>query len=157
MRLGRNKRTPAELKDQLRQARRAYREGKEKLVEQSVTSLEAKTKPFFALLFFGLTISVWLVAGFSTVGFENLYERFSFYPIAVVFVISYFTLYLGSKFFLKPSAEELSDDTSYFSLFSACGRKATRSWIAIVLGAFHTLIVFLYLVNKDINWVERFK
>lgn len=152
-----NRRTAVELKDQLVQANRAYRDGKEKLVERSVTSLESKTKLIFPLLFFGVTISIWSVSVLTPVGYESLYEDFGFYPIAFVFVASYFTFFLCSKIFLKPSTEELSDDTSYFSLFSACGRKEMRSWISIGLGAFHTLSVFLYLVNKDTNWIGIFE
>jgi len=94
MRIGPNRRTPAELKDQLSQAHRAYREGKEKLVEQSVTSVEAKTTPLFAVIFIGLTTSIWLVSVLSPFGFDKTYEAFSFYPIAVVFVVSYFTFYI---------------------------------------------------------------
>jgi hypothetical protein len=153
MRIGPNRRTPAELKDQLYQAHRAYREGKEKLVEQSVTTIESKTSSLFAALLFGLILLIWTASVLSPAGFERLYEAAGLYPIGVVFVISYFTFYIGSKLVLKPSADELSDDTSYFALFSACGRKEMRSLISIGASLLHTLIYVAYLVNRDTNWL----
>ena len=84
-------------------------------------------------------------------GFERLYNAYGFNPLIIMFIISYFSIFLGSKFIFNPTAEELSDDTSIFALFSACSRKERRSLISIGLALFQTLIFALYLINKDLK------
>lgn len=135
-------------------ARRDYNEGKKQLTEQSVNALEVKARPLFALVFLAFTIYAWLGAIFSPTSFEQLYNSYGFYPIIAIFVISYFGFFLSSKLIVKPSAEELADDTSLFALFSACGRKELRSLISIALALIHTLVFAFYLVNKDLKWLE---
>jgi len=144
MKLGPHQRTPAEMKEQLLQARRAYHDGKRKLAEQSVSTIEGTTNPYLLLPFLGITIAAWSFAAFSEIGFARLYEAYGLYPFAIVFAVSYFTFYLASKLVLRPSAEEIADDTSYFSLFSASSRKEKRSWISIGLATIHTLVLFLF-------------
>ena len=149
MRIGPNRRTPVELKDQLLQASRAYKEGKQALIEQSVTSLEAKTKPLLVGLFLALAIASWLIAIFAPGGFAKLYDAYRAYPVIAFFAFSYFAFFLGSKIIFKPSEEELADDSSPFALFSACERREKRSLISVGLGLLHTVVFVLYLILKD--------
>lgn len=128
---------------------RTYQDAKKQLVEESITKIETKAPPWSITLFLSLTILAWLAAVFSPNGFEKLYNSFGFYPVIAVLFVSYFTIFSGSKIIFKPSAEELSDDTSSFALFSACERKEKRSLISILLGLLHTLIFVLYLIQKN--------
>lgn len=137
--------------NKLLQANREYQETKEKAVEQTVNNFESKSSIFFVILSFILLIFEWLYAVFFIPGFAILYDVSEFYAFIGFFITSYFFFFLGSKLLFKPSAEELSDDTSMFALFSACGRKAMRSFISVWLGLFHTLIITLYLMNKDLG------
>jgi len=139
--------------DELIQVKREYEDAKEKAIEKSVDVLEKRTAPWFFVLFFALTIHIWAFAIFIVQGFEILFNAMGLYPLAVFFVISYFTLFLGSKSLFKPSHEELTDDTSKFAMFSACGRRVKRSWISIVLSVFHTLFFTLYLIDKDLKFL----
>jgi hypothetical protein len=134
---------------QLLQSYRIYEEGKEKATEQTITALESKTNPLFICLFSALIISFWLVAIFTPNGFEQIYNKYEFYPLIGLFIFTYFFFYLGSKHIFKPSAGELSDDTSLFAIFSACGRKEARSLISVGLSFLHTAIFASYLINKD--------
>lgn len=132
---------------------RDYQDAKQQAVEHTVNVVESKTDPLYFFCSSSLTIFVWLIAAFILDGFERLYNSFGFYPIIIFFIISYFSIFLGSKFIFKPTTEELSDDTSIFALFSACGRKEMRSLISIGFALLHTLIFVFYLVNKDLKWL----
>ena len=138
--------------NQLLQSYRDYEAAKEKAAEKTVNVFESKTNPLFVVLFLTLTISAWIFAIFIPVGFEQLYNACEFYPLIIFFIFTYFSFFLGSKFIIKPNAEELSDDTSIFAVFSACGRKEMRGLISIGLGLLHTSIFALYLVNKDLHF-----
>jgi hypothetical protein len=133
------------------EATRAYRAGKEYLLEQSAKGLEAQTNPLLVVLFLALTVLAWLAAVFLPSFYENMYEAFGLYPIIVVFVFSYLSFFLGSKVIVKPSAEELSDDTSAFALFSACRRRESRSLISVGLAMLHTFLFAFYVV--DPTWL----
>lgn len=128
---------------------RAYREAKEQAVHETVNVLETKTNPLLFIFFLALTIFEWLGVSLTPIGPMEIYEAYGFSPIVVVFVISYFSFFLGSKVIFRPTAEELADDTSSFALFSACRRRELRSLISIGLSFLHTLIFFLYLISKD--------
>lgn len=127
-------------------------EAKGQAVEQSINFVESKNTLLFTVLFVGLTLFGWLSAVFVFDGLEILYNIYGFYPVVIFFIISYFTLYLISKFIFKPNIEELEDDTSSFALFSACNRKVWRSAVSIGLGFLHTALFVLYLVNKDLKF-----
>jgi hypothetical protein len=132
------------------EANRAYRTGKEQVLEQSVNALEAQTKPLLVFLFMALTVAVWLLAFVPGI-YEKLYETYGFYLIIAVFVFSYFSFFLGSKIIFKPSAEELLDDTSVFALFSACERKERRSLYSAGIALLHTVAFAFYVV--DPKWL----
>ena len=134
---------------QLFQLNRDYREAKEKAIEQGVNVIESKNNVLPAVLFLALSISAWLFA--ISDGLKSLCENQGSFSVAGFFIISYFTLYLGSKLIFRPTVEELSDDTSVFALFSACRRKEFRSLISLGLSLFHTLLFVFYLVSKDIR------
>lgn len=135
----------------LLQLNRDYNDAKEKAVEETVNHLESKNNFLYAVLFLILTILVWSFGIIIPFGLEQLYNVYGFYPIIIFFIISYFTLFLGSRIIFKPTVEELEDDTSLFALFSACRRKASRSLISIGLSLFHTLLFVFYLVSKDVK------
>lgn len=138
-----------EMLKQLFQLNRDYKEAKEKAIEQSINVFESKNNPLLAALFSALLIWVWLFAIFDDL--KNLCEKQESFSVVGFFVISYFSLFLGSKFIFKPSDEELADDTSVFALFSACRRKEFRSLTSIGLSLFHTLLFVLYLASKDVT------
>lgn len=133
---------------------RTYREAKEQAVEETVNVLETKTNPLFFVFFFASTVLAWLGATLTSVGPVEIYQAYGFFPIFAIFVVSYFSFFLGSKIIFKPSAEELADDTSSFALFSACGRRELRSLISIGLALLHTLIYGIYLISKDQKLLE---
>jgi hypothetical protein len=130
---------------------RDYKDAKEKAIEETVQNIESKTNLLFVVLFLALNIYAWLFAIFSLDGFEHLYNIYGYKSLAAFWIISYFNFFQLSKFIFKPTAEELSDDTSYFAIFSACSRKEMRSFISMGLSLLHTAIFFFYLVNKDMS------
>lgn len=130
-----------------------YRQAKEEAIEKTVTVLESNNNLRFFLLFLSINTFGWLFALFILKGFEEIYNLYEFYPIVVFFIISYFTLFSGSKFIFRPSQEELLDDTSIFALFSACSRKEFRSLISLGLSLLHTVVFFFYLINKDLRFL----
>lgn len=130
-----------------------YEQAKQEAVEKTVNALESKNNPLFFLLFLSMSVFCWLYALFILDGFEKQYNTFGFYPIICFFLTSYFALFSGSKFLFRPSQEELLDDTSIFAIFSACGRKELRSVISIGLSFLHTLVITLYLINKDLGFL----
>lgn len=134
---------------QLLQLNRDYRNAKEKAIEQGVNVVESKNNLLFAVLFLALSVSAWLFA--ISDGLKSLCENQGSFSVVGFLIISYFTFFLGSKFIFKPTAEELTDDTSVFALFSACRRREFRSLISIGLSLFHTLFFVFYLVSKDIR------
>jgi hypothetical protein len=134
---------------------RAYRDAKEQLFEQSVNTFEANAKPLLVILPLSLTIFAWLVAMFLPMAVERLYEAFGFYLLAGFFAVSYFSFFLSSKIIFRPSAEELSDDTSLFAVFSACERKELRGLYSISLATLHTVILVIYLIfSQDLKWFD---
>jgi uncharacterized membrane protein len=135
---------------QLLKLNRDYKNAKEKAVEHTVNVFESKTGSLYFICFSASTILAWLIAIFIPAGFEQLYNAYGFSPLVIFFIISYFSIFLGSKFIFRPTAEELSDDTSIFAAFSACGRKEMRSLISIGFALLHTLIFAFYLVSKDL-------
>lgn len=130
---------------------REYQDAKKVAAEKAVNVIESKTAPLYFICALASAVLVWWFAIFISNGFELLYDFFGFYPVIIFFIISYFSIFLGSKFIFKPTLEELTDDTSIFALFSACTRKEMRSLISIGLALLHTLIFVLYLINKDLK------
>lgn len=128
---------------QLLKLNRDYKDAKKNAAHHAFNVFESKTAPLYFICSLVLIVSAWLIAIFSFDGLDLQYNAFG------VFTISYFFIFLGSKFIFKPTAEELSDDTSLFALFSACSRKERRSLISIGLALLHTLIFVFYLVSKD--------
>lgn len=135
---------------------RAYREAKTEVVEQSIELLEAKSTPWYAFVFISISAVLWLGAVLTPVGPVQLYEEFGFYPVPVIFVIFYFSIFLASKFIFKPTLEELTDDTSRFAVLSACKRREMRALVASGIALFLTVIFFLYLISKDPKLMELF-
>ena len=128
---------------------RVYRETKEQAFEETVNALEVGTKPLFFLFFLALTIWSWIGVVATPIGPVELYEVYGFYPLIVIFVVSYFSFFLGSKLIVKPTVEELTDDTSSFALFSACKRRELRSLFSLGFSLLHTFIFLVYLISKD--------
>lgn len=124
---------------------RDYQDAKQNAAEHTFSVFESKTGSLYFIFFSALTILFWSIAIFSLDWLELQYNVFGF------FIISYFFIFLGSKLIFKPTAEELSDDTSLFALFSACSRRERRSLISIGLAVLHTLIFALYLVGQNIT------
>ncbi|MBL8122772.1 MAG: hypothetical protein JNJ39_01570 [Blastocatellia bacterium] len=136
------------------QLNRVYREAKEKAFEATVNAIEAGTDPLFFLFFLALTILSWVAVVSTPIGPIELYEKFGFYPLIVFFVVSYFSFFLGSKLIVKPTVEELTDDTSSFALFSACKRRELRSLFSVGVSLFHTFVFLVYLISKDPKLLE---
>ena len=152
MRIGPNQRTPGEIKDQLVQAHRAYREGKEKLVEGAITYTEARKSKLFAPLFVTLLLMVWLGAAFWEAPAGKIFDTIGNFPkviALVVFFISYFAFFHASRLVLKPSEEELSDDTSYFALFSACKSRERRGLLSSAFGVANTVSLVAFVIVKQ--------
>jgi len=136
---------------QVLQIFKGYENAKGEAIEQTVNYLEAKNHLMYFVLFLAITLYEWFVAIFPTVGLEELFNLYGFYPIGIFFITSYFLFFIGSKLLFKPTEEEVSDDTSRFALFSACRRRERRSFVSVFLSIFHTLIFVLYLVSKDLK------
>ena len=126
------------------------------MVEESVNALETKTTPFLALLLFAVLVYFWIGATMTSLGPVPLFETFGFSPVIVIFVVSYFAFFLGSKTIFRPTVEELKDDTSTFAVFSACKRREARGLISIALALVHTVIFLVYLIGKDPKLMELF-
>jgi amino acid transporter len=156
MRLGPQKRTPGEIVDQLTQARREYGAGKERLIQQSITKIEAKESPLLSILFVGLILLMWGIVIFSDLRIEWLWNWFQLVPATVIFLISYFAFFLASKLIVRPTLEESRDDTSYLALFSACEPRARRGWYSAVFGVLHTGSILFALVYRHVNWTDVF-
>lgn len=128
----------------------AYNEAKQKMAEEAFSFVE-RSNPICFIVFAIVTIFLWVLAVFFIEGLPQLYERSSIYPIIVVFMVYYFTFFLGSKFVVRVTVEEAEDNTSIFALFSACGRREKRSLISIVLAAMNTAALVFVLIAKDID------
>ena len=129
---------------------RDYKAAKQQVAEQAVNAFESKISSLYFILFLASVISAWLITIFLPEFFERLYQGFGFSLLTIFFVISYFSIFLGSKFIFKPTAEELADDTSLFAIFSACERKERRSLISIGFAFMHTLIFVLYILIEEL-------
>lgn len=132
---------------------RDYQNAKDEAMEHSINVLESKTNPLFVVFSLLLLILDWIFAIFALSGLEEAAEKFGFISIILLSAASYFFFFLGSKFIIHPSDEELSDDTSALALFSACERKSGRSLISIGISLLHTLIFTVYLISKDIDFL----
>ncbi len=146
MRHGPKKLTPGEVKDQLFDAHRAYREGKEKLMEKSITVTESGTSKLLGPLFLGLLFMGWLVVVLWEPPNREIFDVTGFFSIALVFFLSYFAFFHLSKLIFKPSDEEAADDTSYFALFSACESRERRGLHSAVFGLANTVGLVLYAI-----------
>jgi hypothetical protein len=133
-----------------------YNEAKQHAAEHSLSVLESKSNPFFAVGFSVVTILIWLAAMETDIGPVPLFETYGFYPVVLVLIISYFSFFFGSKIICKTTVEELEDDTSTLGIFSACTRRELRSLISLGLAFLHTVIFFLYLISKDPKLMELF-
>lgn len=129
---------------------RDYKDAKTQVAEQALNAFESKIHPLYFVLFLVPAILLWLITIFLPEVFERLYKGFGFSLLNIVFILSYFTVFHGSKFIVKPTAEELDDDTSLFAIFSACRRKEGRSFFSIGLALLHTALFVLYLLSKDL-------
>jgi hypothetical protein len=133
-----------------------YNDMKEKATEDTFCFVE-RSNPFYFIVFAGFGVYCWYVAIYFVEGFEQLYSLFSVYSIAIVFLVSYLTFFLGSKLVFRMTVEEAEDDTSTFALFSACRRRERRSLLSAGLAAINTGAIIFYLVEKDIQrlWIGR--
>lgn len=136
---------------------RDYREAKNQAVEHSINVFEAKTGPRFVIVFLSLIILAWLGPAFITVNVETIYDAYGILPVIICFVVSYFAFYLSSKMICRPTAEELSDDTSFLAILSACKRKERRSFVSIGFAVTHTFFYFFYLIGRDPHSPDIFK
>lgn len=126
-----------------------YQEAKVHAAEQCAGVAEKYNRPWLALFCIALTLFLWFGAVMTPVGPVEIYEGSGFMVLPVVAVISYFSFFLGSKIVFRPSAEELSDDTSVLAIFSACQRREMRSLISFILAFVHTAVFVGYLISKD--------
>jgi energy-coupling factor transporter transmembrane protein EcfT len=156
VRIGPNQRTPREIVDQLLDARREYNDGRELLIQRSITTIESKRNPLLALLFVGLVAIVWIIAIVSELRIEWLWNWFQLVPATIIFLISYFAFFHVSKLVIKASTEESTDDTSYLALFSACDSRARRGWYSAIFGVLNTGALLFCLIYKEVNWTDVF-
>jgi hypothetical protein len=145
VKLGPNKRSPVELKDQLVQAYREYPLAKKQVTEQLISKAEAKTKLWIVGLLLGIIAFAWVLPSFGPTIHTN--SDFGLSSIIGIFFLSYFAFFLSSKVVLKPSVEEVADDTSYIALFSANPQRSLRGWVAAMFGAIHTAALIAYYVS----------
>ena len=146
--------TPKELKEKVFQARRTYNEGKQKLYENCVTLIESKRNPWLAATFFGLLLLIWSIAIFKGTLIKVIWDRYGVFSIPGLFFVAYFAFFLISKLLVKPSADELADDTSYLAVFSACEQRARRGWYSAVFAVLHTGVFLIYLVSQEVGWTN---
>ena len=142
---------------QLFKLNRAYREAKEQAIEDSVNAVEIYERPCVAVFPLALLVFFWIGATSTPIGPVVLFDTYGFSPVIVIFVVSYFSFFLGSKIPLRPTLEELLDDTSRFAVFSACKRREARSLISLALAVLHTFVFVLFLISKDPNFLESIK
>ena len=149
MKIGPNQRILEEIKDQLVQAQRAYREGKEQLIEKSITYTEAGKSRMLAPVFGGLLSMGWLLCVLWEPPIGKTFDAFGFFPVVIVFFTSYFAFFHLTRLVFKPSEDELADDTSYFALFSACEARERRGLFSSGFGLANTIAIALYVVLKQ--------
>jgi hypothetical protein len=149
MKIGPNQRTPEEIKDQLVQAHRAYREGKEQIFEKSVTYAESGKSWILAPLFIGLLILIWLYVVLWAPSLSKMYKQASIFPAVIAFYTAYYAFFHSTKLIFKPSKEELTDDTSYFALFSACEPRERRGLSSAAFAATNTFACIVVLIAKQ--------
>ena len=142
---------------QLFKLNRTYREAKEHAIEESVNAVEIYERPRVAVFPLALLVFFWIGATSTPIGPVELFEAYGFSPVIVIFVVSYFSFFLGSKILFRPTLEELQDDTSRFAVFSACKRRETRSLISLALAVLHTFVFVLFLISKDSKLLELIK
>ncbi len=127
------------------------------VADKTTRSFESTLNPFVFFVLLSLTVLSWYLAIFRLSGLEQLYFIAGlYYPLFLLFEISYFTFYTGSKLIFMPSPEEILDDTSILALFSACDAKSNRSLISIGLSILHCFALALYLTNKDLDLLSTF-
>ena len=149
MKSGPNKRTKGEIKDQLLDAHRAYRESKEKLVENSITYVESRRSNLFAPLFVGLMLASWTAVVLWEPPIGAIFDLSGFLVIFVVFYISYLAFFHVSKLIFRPSNEEAADDTAYFALFSACPARERRGLFSAGFGIANTVAFVMCVIVKQ--------
>lgn len=143
------KRTEGEIKDQLIDAHRSYREGKEKLVEKSITYAESRKGNLFAFLFVGLMLASWTAAVLWEPPIGAIFDLSGFLVVFVVFYISYLAFFHVSKLIFRPSNEEAADDTAYLALFSACPARERRGLFSAGFGIANTVAFVMYVIVKQ--------
>lgn len=149
MRIGPNQRTPGEIRDQLVEANRRYREGKEQVLEKSVTYAESGRSWILAPLFIGLLILIWIYAVGWAPPLSKLYSQASIFPAVITFYTAYYAFFHVSKLIFKPSKEELADDTSYFALFSGCEPRERRGLTSAAFAATNTFACVVVIIAKQ--------
>lgn len=138
-----------DIKDQLVGANRAYTEGKNRLVEQSITRIESRRDKWIPLPFFAILIVLWIIAIFLTLPVDSEIDvKAVVTAITIFFFISYFAFFHASKMVVRPTVEELEDDTSYLALFSACESRERRGLLSAIFGVAHTVVFGLYIILK---------
>jgi hypothetical protein len=141
---------PKQLSNGALTAYRRFYEVKEQAVEETFCYVE-RSNPVYFLAFAIVGAYLWYLAIYVLNGLEQFLTNFPFYSIGVVFLISYFTIYLGSKLVFRVTVDEAEDDTSSFALFSACRRRERRSLFSALLAAFNCAALIVYLTAKDLN------
>jgi len=149
MELGPNNLTPGQLKDQLVGAHRSYREGKEKLIERSVTSIESGRSKILAPSFVIILVISWVAVFLWEPPIGEIFDMSGFLFVGLAFYASYFAFLHLSKLIFKPSREEAADDTSYLALFSACEARERRGLFSAAFGLANTVAILLYVILKQ--------
>lgn len=147
MKLGPQKRTPKELKDQLVHAASEYPKAKKKAIENTIFTLESRTNFWLAIFLLGILGFGWALPSFDSYLPGQLNSDVGLSRIVGLFFLSYFAFLFVSKIVFKPSEEELSDESSYITLFSECPRRSTRGWIVTMLSAVHTAAFLAYYAS----------
>lgn len=145
-----------ELHAQLAGAYSEYQRLKDQLIKDSITRIESRRSKLVSLTFASLVVFSWLVVIFADLkidndaGVEVIEIGISVFSTSVIvfFFISYFTFFHISKMAIKPSIEEIEDDTSYLAVFSACESRERRGLVSAIFGVLHTIVLgFCLLLN----------
>ena len=125
-----------------------YQDGKKRLVEQNIKKIEAQRNLKYVVILGFILITLWTYVILVPINQMNTFEENGFYFIVAFFFLSYFFFYIGSKFIIKPSLKEISDDSSDILFLFSSERRFKRRSISIGLSIINTLIILIYFFEK---------
>jgi len=132
---------------------RIYSDAKQEIIEHAITTAEGWESRLVAIPFIIGMIVFWAFTIWSGIGFAVLFDAFAAVFIGA-FAFAYFFFFHVSKLFYRTTAEEISDDTSMFALFSANRRREQRGFFSIVFAVLHTVALIAYMISNDVGMLN---